>query len=168
MHPKTSQQPDWYLLPLSGPSSTDLQQKSSVLTRYVQQYPNQTLAQIAASLNREMVDQPYRQAVLATDTIDLMAQLAKLTRHTSCRIPACPNLRSFLCSLALVTITGTWPVVCIPTCPYFRKYLRNAMRVYGRFCTHHSLTCCTQTTPSPKLHQGLTWPPCWGAKAPPH
>ncbi len=77
MHPKTSQQPDWYLLPLSGPSSTDLQQKSSVLTRYVQQYPNQTLAQIAASLNREMVDQPYRQAVLATDTIDLMAQLAK-------------------------------------------------------------------------------------------
>ena len=77
MHPKTSQQPDWYLLPLSGPSSTDLQQKSSVLTRYVQQYPNQTLAQIAASLNREMVDQPYRQAVLVTDTTDLMAQLAK-------------------------------------------------------------------------------------------
>lgn len=35
------------------------------------------MAQIAASLNREMVDQPYRQAVLATDTIDLMAQLAK-------------------------------------------------------------------------------------------
>ncbi len=78
MHPKTSQEPKWHLLPLSGPSTTDLQQKTAALTRYVQQYPNQTLPQIAASLNREPLHQPYRQAMLVQDTADLLAQLAKL------------------------------------------------------------------------------------------
>jgi acyl transferase domain-containing protein len=76
MHQKTSQEPKWHLLPLSGPSTTDLQQKTAALTRYVQQYPNQTLAQITTSLNRELINQPYRQAVLVQDTADLLTQLA--------------------------------------------------------------------------------------------
>lgn len=79
MHPKTNQEPKWHLLPLSGPSTTDLQQKTAALTRYVQQYPNQPLPQIAASLNREPLHQPYRQAVLVQNTVALLAQLAKPT-----------------------------------------------------------------------------------------
>ncbi len=77
MHPKIRQQPDWYLLPLSGLSTTDLHQKSIALIRYVQQYPNLTLAQIVASLCQEVVNQPLRQAALITDTAQLIEQLTQ-------------------------------------------------------------------------------------------
>lgn len=74
MHSKTVQQPDWYLLPISGSSTTELQQKSTALIRYVQQHPHQTLSQLAGSLVREEANQPFRQAALAND----IRQLAEL------------------------------------------------------------------------------------------
>ncbi|MBK8899543.1 MAG: acyltransferase domain-containing protein [Anaerolineaceae bacterium] len=85
MHSKTHQQPDWYLLPLSGSSTTELQQKSTALTRYVQQYPYQTLPQIAASLCQETTHLPLRQAVLVNDVTYLAEQLARAEVRQSSR-----------------------------------------------------------------------------------
>lgn len=70
------QRPKWYLLPLTGTSTTELQQKSIVLTRYVQQYPHVSLGAIAAHLGQEETGNVFRQAALINNTEELAQQLA--------------------------------------------------------------------------------------------
>ncbi len=72
---KSVQQPRWYLLPLTGTSTTELQQKSIVLTRYIQQYPNVSLGQIASLLSQEETENAFRQAALISDASHLTKQL---------------------------------------------------------------------------------------------
>lgn len=71
------QQPEWYLLPLTGSSSTDLQQKSIALRRYVQQHPHVSLQQIIASLCKEVKRNEFRQAALVNSLAHLDEQLPK-------------------------------------------------------------------------------------------
>lgn len=73
---KSLQQPKWYLLPLTGTTTTEIQQKSIVLTRYVQQYPHVSLGQIAALLGQEETENGFRQAALIADTAHLTEQMA--------------------------------------------------------------------------------------------
>lgn len=70
------QRPKWYLLPLTGSSTTEVQQKSIVLTRYIQQYPYVTLGQVATLLGQEVRDTAFRQAALINDAAQLTEQLA--------------------------------------------------------------------------------------------
>lgn len=73
---KSLQLPKWYLLPLAGTSTTELQQKSIALMRYIQQYPHVSLGQIASLLGREATDSDVRQAVLIDDITHLATQLS--------------------------------------------------------------------------------------------
>lgn len=77
MYGSESQQPKWYLLPLTGSSPSDLQQKSITLRRYIQQYPTTSLHQIAASLGQEVTRNGFRQAVVANSSAQLDEQLTK-------------------------------------------------------------------------------------------
>jgi acyl transferase domain-containing protein len=70
------QRPKWYLLPLTGTSTTEVQQKSIVLSRYIQQYPYVTLGQVATLLGQEVTDNAFRQAALINDAAQLAEQLA--------------------------------------------------------------------------------------------
>ncbi len=73
---KLLQQPKWYLLPLTGTTTTEIRQKSIVLTRYIQQYPHVSLGQIASFLSQEKIKNGFRQAALITDAAHLAEQLA--------------------------------------------------------------------------------------------
>lgn len=73
---KFQQRPKWVLLPLTGTSPTELQQKSIVLTRYLQQYPHVSLDQVASLLGQEETNNAFRQAVLIDDAAHLTKQLA--------------------------------------------------------------------------------------------
>ena len=72
---KILQQPKWFLLPLTGPSTIEIQQKSIALLRYVQQHPHVSPGQLAALLGQEETGALFRQAALISDTAHLSEQL---------------------------------------------------------------------------------------------
>lgn len=77
MHYDQSQQPEWYLLPLTGATLTELQQKAVALTRYVQQHPDVPLHQVAVALCREANNDAFRQAIVVNSSAQIPAELAQ-------------------------------------------------------------------------------------------
>ena len=73
---KHTQQSQWHLLPITGISETDVQQKYVALTRYTQQFPQVALNQIASYLGQEDQAGVYRKAIVVNDNTHLAEQLA--------------------------------------------------------------------------------------------
>jgi acyl transferase domain-containing protein len=156
---KPLQQPKWYLLPLTGTTTTELQQKSIVLTRYIQQYPHVSPGQIASVLSQEETENTFRQAALIKDTTHLAEQLTinelkdtvhQATAQTSLAIFMFPGIGDHYLQMG----RGLYETI-----PYFREIVDACDAVLRPFLDQ-SLTellyppeteSSAETTPAPGL-----------------
>lgn len=152
---KSLQRPKWYLLPLAGTSTIELQQKSTVLTRYIQQYPHVSLGQMASLLGQEETNNQFRQAILIHDAIHLPEQLAVNEIKNTAAMPQAPRTIFMLPGIGdhyLQMGRGLYETVA-----YFREIV-DACDVALRPFLNQSLTALLypqETTPQPKENSNL-------------